>query len=87
MELVRGMIVIVHLNPTKGSETAKTRPCIIVTNDAYNQKSPVIQVVPVTAWSAKKARIITNVTLHPTTQNGLSKKVNRRLSSNTSNRP
>jgi mRNA interferase MazF len=35
---------------------------------------PVIQVVPVTQWSAKKARIKTNVVLPPTRQNGLSKK-------------
>ena len=72
--LKRGMVITVNLDPTKGSETGKVRPCIIVTNDIYNQKVPVIQVVPITAWSAKKSRIITNVTLEPTTTNGLMKK-------------
>lgn len=72
--LQRGMVIDVNLDPTLGAEMKKTRPCIIVTNDIYNQRVPVIQVVPVTAWSAKKARITTNVTLEPTTENGLSKR-------------
>ncbi len=41
----RGMIIDVNLNPTKGSETGKIRPCIVVTNDTYNKRVPVIQVV------------------------------------------
>jgi mRNA interferase MazF len=35
---------------------------------------PIIQVVPITEWSEKKAKIITNVVLEPTEDNGLSKK-------------
>ena len=72
--LKRGMVIDVNLNPTKGSETGKVRPCIIVTNNAYNAKVPVIQVVPITAWSEKKGRIRTNIILSPTNENGLSKK-------------
>lgn len=71
--LKRGMIVDVDLNPVKGSETGKVRPCIIVTNDVYNSRVPVIQVVPITEWNEKKARIITNVELAPTIENGLTK--------------
>jgi mRNA interferase MazF len=74
MKLERGMVVTVDLNPTKGSETGKIRPCVIVTNDIYNQKLPVIQVVPITEWNEKKGRILTNVTIEPTEKNGLSKK-------------
>jgi len=70
----RGMIIDVNLDPTMGSETGKIRPCVIVTNDVYNERVPVIQVVPVTEWSAKKARIKTNVEIHPSRDNGLSKK-------------
>jgi len=58
--LKRGMVVDVDLNPTKGSETNHIRPCVIVTNDIYNARVPVIQVVPITAWSSKKGRIQTN---------------------------
>jgi len=72
--LKRGMVVDVNLDPTLGSETGKIRPCIIVTNDVYNERVPVIQVVPITAWSVKKAQITTNVVLLPTQSNGLKKK-------------
>ena len=72
--LTRGMVIDVNLEPTKGSETGKIRPCVIVTNNTYNARVPVIQVVPLTEWSEKKARIITNVVIEPTTANGLSKK-------------
>lgn len=72
--LQRGMVIDVNLDPTLGAETKKTRPCVIVTNDTYNQRVPIIQVVPITAWSAKKARIATNVVLDPTSENGLVKR-------------
>ena len=72
--LKRGMVIDVNLNPTKGSETGKVRPCVIVTNNVYNEKVPVIQVVPITAWSEKKGRIKTNVEIMPNSENGLSKK-------------
>ena len=72
--LKRGMVIDVNLNPTRGSETGKVRPCVIVTNDVYNERVPVIQIVPITAWSEKKGRIKTNVEIMPTPENGLSKK-------------
>ena len=70
----RGMVIDVNLDPTKGSETGKIRPCVIVTNNTYNARVPVIQVVPLTAWSARKARIITNVEIVPSSRNGLTNK-------------
>jgi mRNA interferase MazF len=72
--LRRGQVIDVNLDPTKGSETGKTRPCIVVTNDVYNVRVPVIQVVPITEWSDKKARIITNVELEVSPGNGLNKR-------------
>jgi mRNA interferase MazF len=68
------MVIDVNLDPTQGSETGKVRPCVIVTNNTYNARVPVIQVVPLTAWSARKARIITNVEVVPSSRNGLTKK-------------
>ncbi len=59
---------------TKGSETGKVRPCVIVTNNTYNTRVPVIQVVPLTAWSARKALIVTDVEVAPSSRNGLLKK-------------
>jgi mRNA interferase MazF len=72
-ELRRGWVIDVDLEPTKGSETGKVRPCIVVTNDVYNERVPVIQVVPLTEWTDKKGRIRTNVRVEPSVVNGLSK--------------
>ena len=72
--LSRGMVVDIDLNPVKGSETGKIRPCVIVTNNHYNARVPVIQVVPLTAWSPGKARVITNVEILPSPGNGCTKR-------------
>jgi mRNA interferase MazF len=72
-KLQRGMVVDLNLDPSVGSETGKTRPCVVVTNDDYNARVPVIQVTPLTGWNEKKARIVTNVMIEPTRQNGLTK--------------
>lgn len=73
-KLERGMIIDVNLDPIKGSETGKIRPCIIFTNNTYNQRVPVIQVIPITEWSSKKAKIKTNVEIDPSPANQLTKK-------------
>lgn len=72
--LRRGTIIDVNLEPTKGSETGKVRPCVIVTNDTYNERVPIIQVVPLTEWNSKKAKIKTNIEIEPSVQNGLTKR-------------
>jgi mRNA interferase MazF len=72
--LKRGMIIDVDLEPTKGSETGKVRPCVIVTNNTYNERVPIIQVVPLTEWNPKKARIKTNIEIEPSRENGLVKR-------------
>ena len=46
----------------------------MVTNNIYNERVPVIQVVPITTWNPKKAKIKTNVEIDPSGRNGLSKK-------------
>jgi len=72
--LKRGMVVDINLDAILGSETGKIRPCIIVTNNVYNERVPVIQVVPLTAWSIKKTRVATNVEIDADRSNGLTKK-------------
>ena len=71
--LKRGLVIDVNLDPTQGSETGKVRPCVVVTNNIYNERVPVIQVVPITGWNEKKSRIKTNVELLPSPKHGLSK--------------
>jgi len=74
INIERAMVIDINLNPVQGSETGKVRPCVVVTNDIYNARVPVIQVVPITSWNEKKARIKTNVTISPSPINGLDKK-------------
>lgn len=54
----RGDIVAVSLDPARGSEAAKTRPAIVVSNDAANATATrlgrgVITVVPITSNVAR----------------------------------
>ncbi len=44
----RGDIILVDLEPVRGSEQGKVRPCIIVQNDIANKFSPVTNIIPVT---------------------------------------
>lgn len=50
----RGNIVLVDLEPVRGSEQGKVRPCIIVQNNIGNEFSPVTNIIPVT--DARKVR-------------------------------
>jgi len=68
------MVLDLNLDPVRGSETGKVRPCVVVTNDPYNERVPVVQVTPITAWSEKKRRIVSNVTIEPSRDNGLTKR-------------
>ncbi len=42
----RGEVWWVRLDPTVGSEIAKTRPCLILTSDVLNQRRRTVVVVP-----------------------------------------
>jgi mRNA interferase MazF len=44
----RGNIVLVDLEPVRGSEQGRVRPCIIIQNDIANKFSPVTNIVPLT---------------------------------------
>lgn len=48
MDLRRGDVVIVELDPTKGSEQRGTRPCLVVQNDVGNANAPTTIVAPFT---------------------------------------
>ncbi len=45
----RGEIYFANLNPTVGSEIKKTRPVLIVSNNANNSAADTITVVPITS--------------------------------------
>ncbi len=48
MEIRRGDIVIVELDPTEGSEQRGTRPCLVVQNNVGNENAPTTIIVPFT---------------------------------------
>jgi mRNA interferase MazF len=69
----RGEIVTVSLHPARGSEASKTRPAVVVSNDAANATATrlgrgVITVVPVTS---NTARVHPFQVLLPAPQTGL----------------
>ena len=45
----RGEIWFANLNPSKGSETAKHRPVLIVSNDANNRGASTVTILPITS--------------------------------------
>ena len=51
----KGDIVLVDLEPIKGSEQGKTRRCVIIQNNIANLYSPVTNIIPLTdAKNVKK---------------------------------
>lgn len=49
----RGEIYFANLDPTIGSEIKKTRPILIVSNDANNRAASTVTVVPITTNTKK----------------------------------
>lgn len=64
-----GDVVLVDLDPTIGSEERKTRPAIVVSNDAINRYAPIFIAVPLT--SNVETRSPTQVILRKSPSNGL----------------
>jgi mRNA interferase MazF len=44
----RGDVVLVHLDPTRGSEIRKTRPCVVISPDELNRHLRTLIVAPMT---------------------------------------
>ncbi len=49
MQIARGDVFLVSLDPVVGSEQGKTRPAVVVQNNVGNEFSPTIIVVPLTS--------------------------------------
>jgi len=49
----RGEIWRISLNPTKGSEIKKTRPCLVLSRDEFNRAAETLTVIPVTSGEVK----------------------------------
>jgi mRNA interferase MazF len=71
----RGQVVVVALDPVMGSESSKTRPAVVVSNNAANQAAArtgrgVVTVVPVTS---NTARVLPFQVLLPAAETGLAR--------------
>jgi len=58
MEITRGSIYWVKLDPTVGSEIKKERPCIVISVDPINQSRKTVVIIPLSS-SAKEYNPIT----------------------------
>ncbi len=68
----RGEIWLINLDPTVGAEIQKTRPAVIVNDDAVGVL-PLRVIVPITDWKDRYQVAPWMVRLDPNRQNGLTK--------------
>ena len=68
----RGDVWQINLDPTVGAEIKKTRPAVIVNDDAIGIL-PLRVIVPITEWKDRYAVATWMVPLNPDAQNGLDK--------------
>jgi len=54
MEIKRGDIWLVNLDPTTGHEIKKSRPAVIIQNDLGNKYSPITIIAPITSQNTEK---------------------------------
>ena len=69
IRVFKGEVYWADLSPTIGSEIAKTRPVLIVSNDINNERADTVTILPVTSTTAK---IYPFETFLPTGEGGLS---------------
>ncbi len=68
----RGEVWLINLDPTIGAEIRKTRPAVIVNDDAVGIL-PLKVIAPITDWKERYASAPWMVKLEPDATNGLSK--------------
>ena len=72
MDILRSEVYYVDLEPTKGREMQKSRrPCVVVSNNIINEKTPVIIICPITDSRNKFSPIHIEI---PEGEGGLTKK-------------
>lgn len=68
----QGEVWLINLNPTIGAEIKKTRPAIIVNDNALG-KLPLKVIVPLTDWKDKYEVASWMIRIKPDSDNGLAK--------------
>jgi mRNA interferase MazF len=62
-EIKRGDIVYVGLDPARGAEKKKTRPCLVIQNDVGNKYSPLTIIAVITSQKEISKKYPTDVWL------------------------
>ena len=70
--MLRGDVWLINLDPTVGAEIKKTRPAVIVNDDAIGIL-PLKIIVPITDWKDHYTIALWMVRLEPNANNGLGK--------------
>ena len=68
----KGEVWLINLDPTVGAEIRKTRPAVIVNEDAIGVL-PLRVIIPLTDWKERYEIALWMVRIDPDTANGLSK--------------
>ena len=74
VNLSRMDIILVDLEPTRGGEIKKTRPCVIISPDIVNRHSKTIIICAITHYDIEKSKSHFFVMVSATKTTGLSKK-------------
>jgi mRNA interferase MazF len=69
MKIRRGDIWLIDLEPVRSGELGKRRPCLIISDNLYNQSAPTLLVMPITSY----APTIRSPSIKASTGTGLSK--------------
>jgi len=70
--MVRGSVVWVTLDPARGAEIPKTRPCVVVSRNIANELTRTVTVVPLSSVKGKAAERLVQPIL-TTQESGLPK--------------
>ena len=54
MQIERGELLLVNLEPVRGNEQGKIRPAVVIQNDVLNKFSPLTIIAPITSKSYSK---------------------------------
>ena len=74
VKLSRLDTVLVDLEPTRGGEIKKTRPCVIISPDIVNKHSKTVILCAITHYDIKKSKSHFFVMVSATKTSGLTKK-------------
>ena len=62
MQIKRGSVYWVDLDPTRGSEIKKERPCVVLGVDPINEARKTVVIIPLSKSAASRPPLVVSVT-------------------------